>query len=112
MLSTRTCDRSKNHETEGSLIKTDGTFVNRLFIDRLLIEQIKWRPVLLGLLCQYLLAVFILRYGVGYYSFLRLGEFAETLFDFSNAGSKFVFGSNYMEHRFAFAVFFVMCKRY
>lgn len=70
----------------------------------LLIFQVTWRPVLWGLLLQFLFALIVLRTRWGYAAFEWLGERAREYLGHTKAGSVFMFGNNYMDHMFAFSV--------
>ncbi|XP_077864447.1 solute carrier family 28 member 3-like [Saccoglossus kowalevskii] len=65
---------------------------------------VRWRPVLWGLGLQFIFAVFILRTKVGFELFKWLGDFVQKFLSFSDYGAAFVFGENFQEHYFAFAV--------
>ncbi|XP_078000195.1 solute carrier family 28 member 3-like [Glandiceps talaboti] len=65
---------------------------------------VRWRPVLWGLGLQFLLAVFILRTKAGFKLFEWLGDFAMLFLSFSDYGAEFVFGEDFRDHYFAFAV--------
>ncbi len=66
--------------------------------------QVKWNPVIWGLAIQFALGLFILRTKVGFYLFNFMGEVTETFMGYTSAGCIFVFGDNYQDHFFAFAV--------
>jgi len=68
------------------------------------ILQVTWRPVLWGLLLQVLFALIVLRTHWGYVTFEWLGDRVTDYLGFASAGSKFVFGDDYMDHMFAFSV--------
>ncbi|KAJ8032077.1 Solute carrier family 28 member 3 [Holothuria leucospilota] len=68
-------------------------------------RKVKWRPVVWGLVLQFLLALFILQTNVGFAIVEWLGDVVQTFLDFSDEGAKFVFGDpQYLEHFFAFKV--------
>ncbi|KAL4233365.1 hypothetical protein ACF0H5_008047 [Mactra antiquata] len=67
-------------------------------------RQVTWRPVLWGLLLQLIFALIVLRTRWGYLAFLWLGDRVTDYLSYANAGSKFVFGDNFMDHFFAFSV--------
>lgn len=67
-------------------------------------RNIRWKPVVGGLVLQFLLALFILRTQVGLALFSWLGGLIVTFFDYSDPGSIFVFGENFKESFFAFKV--------
>ena len=67
-------------------------------------RKIRWKPVVGGLVLQFLLALFILRTQVGLALFSWLGGLIVTFFDYSDPGSIFVFGENFKESFFAFKV--------
>nr|XP_002734465.1 PREDICTED: solute carrier family 28 member 3-like [Saccoglossus kowalevskii] len=66
--------------------------------------KVKWRPVLWGLALQFILGIFILRTKAGYESFKWIGDKVQIFLEFTNVGSKFLFGDLYENHFFAFKV--------
>ena len=72
--------------------------------------QIRWRPIIWGLGLQLSLGVLILRWPTGYKAFKWLGEKVQTFLEFTDDGSKFVFGEpkedslGYLAHPVAFKV--------
>lgn len=67
--------------------------------------QVKWRPVIWGLVLQFLLALFVLKTKLGYITFNWLGDVIQTFLGYSDEGAKFVFGDpQYLDHLFAFKV--------
>lgn len=67
-------------------------------------RAIRWKPVVGGLILQFLLALFILRTQAGLALFSWLGDLIVTFFDYSDPGSIFVFGENFKDSFFAFKV--------
>ncbi|MEM9949132.1 MAG: NupC/NupG family nucleoside CNT transporter [Cyanobacteria bacterium P01_D01_bin.36] len=67
-------------------------------------QAIRWKPVIGGLVLQFLLALFILRTSVGLSLFSWFGDLIVQFFAYSDAGSIFVFGENFKEFFFAFKV--------
>ncbi|KAJ8032415.1 Solute carrier family 28 member 3 [Holothuria leucospilota] len=68
-------------------------------------RHVKWRPVVWGLVLQFILGIFILRTDIGFNIFQWLGDVTRDFLDFSDAGAKFVFGADtYTAHFFAFKV--------
>ncbi|XP_045196631.2 solute carrier family 28 member 3-like [Mercenaria mercenaria] len=67
-------------------------------------RQVTWRPVLWGLLLQLIFALIVLRTDWGYSCFVWLGDRVTQYLKYTNAGSKFVFGNDFMDHFFAFSV--------
>jgi CNT family concentrative nucleoside transporter len=65
---------------------------------------VPWRLVLTGTALQVLFALFILRTWIGQEIFRRATEAVNVFLDFSDAGSRFIFGENFAEHFFAFKV--------
>ncbi len=57
-----------------------------------------------GLGLQFLLGVMILRWSAGYHFFRFLGDQVKVFLDYTDHGSKFVFGEEYLMHRMAFKV--------
>ena len=66
--------------------------------------KVTWRPVLWGMLLQLIFGVIVLRTQWGYDAFDWLGDRVTEYLKHTDAGSKFVFGDNFMEHFFAFQV--------
>ncbi|PIK39093.1 putative solute carrier family 28 member 3 isoform X3 [Apostichopus japonicus] len=68
-------------------------------------RKVKWRPVIWGLVLQFLLALFVLKTKLGYLTFNWLGDVIQTFLGYSDEGAKFVFGDpQYLDHLFAFKV--------
>uniref|UniRef100_A0A665VGL7 Sodium/nucleoside cotransporter n=1 Tax=Echeneis naucrates TaxID=173247 RepID=A0A665VGL7_ECHNA len=63
-----------------------------------------WQTLLCGIGLQYGFGLLILRTTFGFGALAWLGRKAETFMSFSNAGSEFVFGTNYTDHFFVFKV--------
>ncbi|KAJ7411695.1 solute carrier family 28 member 3 [Pitangus sulphuratus] len=66
--------------------------------------RVAWRPVLSGIGMQFILGLLILRTKVGFDVFNWLGIQIQTFLEYSDTGSKFVFGEKYKDHFFAFKV--------
>ncbi|KAG1665134.1 Solute carrier family 28 member 3 [Nymphon striatum] len=54
--------------------------------------KVKWRPVIWGLLLQFIFGLMILRWSVGQSVFKCLGDNVSKFLSFTDAGSKFIFG--------------------
>ncbi|KAL3865700.1 hypothetical protein ACJMK2_043062 [Sinanodonta woodiana] len=67
-------------------------------------DKVIWRPVLSGLLLQFIFALIVLRSTWGYYAFDWLGDRITDYMKYAEAGSKFIFGEGFMEHYFVFQV--------
>ncbi|KAJ8026184.1 Solute carrier family 28 member 3 [Holothuria leucospilota] len=68
-------------------------------------RHVNWRPVVWGLVLQFILGIFILRTNLGFNIFQWLGCIVRDVLAFSDAGAKFVFGEDtYEAHFFAFKV--------
>ncbi|KAK3588023.1 hypothetical protein CHS0354_012069 [Potamilus streckersoni] len=68
-------------------------------------HQVNWRPVFWGLTLQFIFALLILRWNVGYDIFLWLGDRVQEFLAHADRGSEFIFGKNtYQHHFFAFKV--------
>jgi len=67
-------------------------------------KAISWRTVVWGLALQVLVAVFIIKVPAGFAFFSFLAKIARKFLEFSDAGSRFVFGDAFTEHFFAFKV--------
>ncbi len=63
-----------------------------------------WRIVLAGTALQFALAIITLKTTPGLAFFDLIGQFFDLMLQFSDAGSKFVFGDNFKDHFFAFKV--------
>ncbi|XP_075067160.1 solute carrier family 28 member 3 [Mixophyes fleayi] len=66
--------------------------------------KVNWRQVFWGIGLQFLLGLIILRTKPGFDAFDWLGIQVQTFLEYSNTGSKFVFGEKYTDHFFAFKV--------
>ncbi|XP_071478847.1 solute carrier family 28 member 3-like [Diadema antillarum] len=67
-------------------------------------DRVKWRPVIWGLVLQFIFGLLILRTYPGYVLFQWIGDVVQKFLGYSAAGSEFLFGEDYNEHYFAFAV--------
>jgi len=67
-------------------------------------KAIRWRTVIAGTALQFLLAVLILKTSGGQFVFLKASEFVTAFLNFTDAGSRFIFGDVFEEHYFAFKV--------
>ncbi len=67
-------------------------------------KAVKWRPMIWGLILQFVLAIIVLRTKVGYAIFSWLGDLVTYFLDFSDVGAKFVFGDKFKDFFFAFKV--------
>merc|ERR1719397_1291118 len=68
-------------------------------------SEVNWRPVIWGLVLQWILALFILRTDPGYDAFDWIGDQASTFLSYSNVGAGFLFGDSMMfQHPFAMVV--------
>jgi len=67
-------------------------------------RKFPWRVVVAGTLLQFGLAIVTLKTAPGLALFAAVGDFFTLMLEFTNAGSRFVFGENFEEHRFAFQV--------
>jgi len=67
-------------------------------------KAIAWRTVLWGLVLQVAVAVLIIEVPAGFAFFSFLAKIARKFLEFSDAGSRFVFGEAFTEHFFAFKV--------
>ncbi|EDV25882.1 uncharacterized protein TRIADDRAFT_24158 [Trichoplax adhaerens] len=67
-------------------------------------SQVRWRPVIVGFIIQFIMGLLILRTTVGFQVFQFLGNLITTFLNFTDSGSKFVFGDLYTNHFFAFKV--------
>jgi CNT family concentrative nucleoside transporter len=65
---------------------------------------IPWRTVIMGTLLQFVFAVIILKTPPGKAFFIKLSDGVTAFLDFSDSGSRFLFGDNFTEHLFAFKV--------
>ncbi|KAK7502957.1 hypothetical protein BaRGS_00005906, partial [Batillaria attramentaria] len=94
----------KDHPT--NLVSLAGLvfFVFVLFVFSANPAQVKWRPVIGGLLLQFYVATIILQWEVGYSVFTFLGDQIRSFLAFTDVGSRFVFGEKMMDHFFAMKV--------
>lgn len=67
-------------------------------------RRFPWRVVLIGMALQFAFALLTLRTVPGRLLFDKLGELFTRILDFVDEGSKFVFGTEYPHHYFAFRV--------
>ncbi len=67
-------------------------------------RRFPWRVVLIGMVLQFVFALLTLRTAPGRLLFDALGSLFTKILDFVDEGSKFVFGSEYAHHYFAFRV--------
>ncbi|XP_063969855.1 solute carrier family 28 member 3-like isoform X1 [Lytechinus pictus] len=79
-------------------------FITLLYVFSKYPERVKWRPVIWGLVLQFVFGILILRTYPGYVLFQWIGNVVQAFLGFSSAGSLFLFGEDYNEHYFAFAV--------
>ncbi|XP_067946160.1 solute carrier family 28 member 3-like [Watersipora subatra] len=68
-------------------------------------SKVRWRPVILGLLLQFIFAYLILRTCIGYVTFKWLGDRIQEFLEHTDVSSKFVFGDSYTDHFLVFKVF-------
>uniref|UniRef100_A0A8C4WWN3 Sodium/nucleoside cotransporter n=1 Tax=Eptatretus burgeri TaxID=7764 RepID=A0A8C4WWN3_EPTBU len=66
--------------------------------------KVRWRIVIWGLLLQFIFGLIILRTKPGLDAFNWLGIQVQTFLKYTDAGSRFIFGDNFEDHFFAFAV--------
>lgn len=76
--------------------------------------QVKWRPVLLGLLLQFFFGLFTIRWSVGRNIFGCMGDKITNFLSYAINGSAFVYGPDlvYEQSLFAFAVRMKISKEY
>ncbi|XP_070538754.1 solute carrier family 28 member 3-like [Ptychodera flava] len=67
-------------------------------------DAVKWRSVLWGVGLQFVFALFVLRTYFGYKLFEWIGDFMQVFLSFADHGAEFVFGENFRDHYFAFAI--------
>ncbi|XP_033101705.1 solute carrier family 28 member 3-like isoform X2 [Anneissia japonica] len=65
-------------------------------------KHVNWRPVVCGLILQFLLGLFVLRSSIGYYVFSSIGAVVANFLSYSDYGASFLFGELYTNHFFAF----------
>ncbi|KAK3588025.1 hypothetical protein CHS0354_012071 [Potamilus streckersoni] len=63
-------------------------------------SRVNWRPVFWGLALQFIFALMILRWDVGYRIFEWLGDRVQEFLAHTDKGSEFLFGKNTYEHHF------------
>ncbi|CAH1780061.1 unnamed protein product [Owenia fusiformis] len=80
-------------------------FIFALYITSTRPAKVRARPVVWGLILQFLLGLFILRWSVGYTVFKFLGDQVQLFLNYADEGSKFVFGDpGYLMHVVAFKI--------
>jgi concentrative nucleoside transporter, CNT family len=62
-------------------------------------KRIVWRTVLVGLLCQFVLALFVLRTKAGYDIFNFVSFLARSLLGFANSGTSFLTSASVLQTR-------------
>lgn len=67
-------------------------------------KAVSWRTVLWGLALQVAVALFIIKVPAGFAFFSFLAKIARKFLEFSDVGSRFVFGDAFTEHFFSFKV--------
>lgn len=67
-------------------------------------RAIRWRTVFLGTLFQVAFALLILKTPWGRLFFLQASEAVTAFLDYTDVGSRFIFGDGFTEHFFAFKV--------
>ncbi|MDX1998763.1 MAG: NupC/NupG family nucleoside CNT transporter [Thermoanaerobaculia bacterium] len=67
-------------------------------------KAIRWKPVLMGTIIQFVFALLILKTPWGRAVFEKTGDIVSGFLAFSDAGAKFLFGDGFAEHFFAFKV--------
>ncbi|XP_031625263.1 uncharacterized protein LOC116341962 [Contarinia nasturtii] len=66
-------------------------------------SQINWRPVIFGVILQFILGLFCIRIEIGRKIFVCLGEKVAVFFSFAKHGAKFVYGADLVETAKVFA---------
>ncbi|XP_043916260.1 solute carrier family 28 member 3 [Protopterus annectens] len=66
--------------------------------------KVSWRAVFWGIGLQFIFGIIILRTKAGFEAFEWLGKQVQIFLQYTDAGSKFVFGDRYEDHFFAFKV--------
>lgn len=66
--------------------------------------KVNWHPVFWGIATQYILALIILRWEFGYRMFEYLGNRTQEFLAYSDQGAEFMFGRDFRDHFFGFAV--------
>ncbi|XP_067884977.1 solute carrier family 28 member 3-like [Heterodontus francisci] len=79
-------------------------FIMLLFIFSKHPGKVRWRTVFWGLALQFIFGLIILRTESGFYAFQWMGKQVQIFLDYTDAGSKFLFGEAYIKHFFAFKV--------
>lgn len=79
-------------------------FLFLLFVSSKSPEDVRWRPVIWGLVIQLSLGLFILRTNVGFTIFNYIGNVTQEFLKFTDKGCAFVFGPSFRDHFFAFSV--------
>jgi len=71
--------------------------------------QVRWRPVLWGLLMQVCFGMLIIRTQAGFDAFNWLGNLVQTFINYVDAGVVFLFGQTFWQHYVAFKVNLWQC---
>ncbi|XP_038660778.1 solute carrier family 28 member 3-like isoform X2 [Scyliorhinus canicula] len=79
-------------------------FVILLFIFSKYPEKVKWRTVFWGIGLQFIFGLLILRTKAGFTAFEWMGIQVQIFLNYTDAGSRFLFGEAYTNHFFAFKV--------
>ncbi|XP_071158639.1 solute carrier family 28 member 3-like [Mytilus galloprovincialis] len=66
--------------------------------------RVNWQPVFWGIMLQFIFALIILRWGIGYEIFQWLGDRVLEFLQYSDEGAIFVFGDKFTDHFFAMKV--------
>ncbi|ROT38313.1 NupC family nucleoside transporter [Sodiomyces alkalinus F11] len=71
-------------------------------------RMVNWRPVIGGMLCQYIIALFVLRTGVGYDIFRFIADRAGDLLGFAGDGTRFLLSNTFTDAAYGQGVFIVL----
>ncbi|VDI31973.1 pyrimidine nucleoside transport protein [Mytilus galloprovincialis] len=66
--------------------------------------RVNWQPVFWGIMLQFIFALIILRWGIGYEIFQWLGDRVLEFLQYSDEGAIFVFGDKFTDHFIAMKV--------
>ncbi|XP_041041206.1 solute carrier family 28 member 3-like [Carcharodon carcharias] len=79
-------------------------FIILLFIFSKYPEKVRWRTVFWGIGLQFIFGLIILRTEAGFHAFQWMGKQVQIFLNYTDAGSRFLFGEAYTNHFFAFKV--------
>lgn len=73
-------------------------------------KQVQWNQVILALLIQFIMANFVLKTTIGRHVFQYFGDKVTIFLNFTDNGSRFIFGDLVLQGIFAFKVILICCS--